>query len=87
MEDHARYTRPNFSYYLGAAVAERLRALTNYDAVVTVVNPTREGQHYAHLRGESSGFSKMGHPGGSADGSQPSGPQTNQTSEAAGSRR
>jgi hypothetical protein len=62
MEDHARYTRPNFSYSLGAAVAEHLRGLTNYDAVVTVVTPTKEGKHFARLRGESFAFSRMGQP-------------------------
>lgn len=58
-EDHARYTRPNLSYYLGSAVAERLRGLTNYDAVVTIVTPTKQGEHFAHLHGESFAFGKI----------------------------
>ncbi len=71
MEDHARYTRPNFAYYLGATVAEHLRGLTNYDAVVTVLTPTKEGEHFARLRGEASWFSGWGQPDAAASRSLP----------------
>ena len=86
-EDHANYTRPNFCYHLGGAVAEHLRGLTNYDAFVTVVTPTKRGKHFARLRGEGFTFGRIAQQDSAANGSQPICSETNRTSSAVGSRR